>query len=68
MVNENRRDLLEPLIKMVLEEEKKDFKSDLESWEVHEAKLRAEFEAMANAYQDRLIHACTLIKERFKFS
>jgi len=57
---------LEPLLKIVLEEEKKNFRSDFESWEAHEAKLRSEFETMAACYQDRLIHACDLIR-RFGF-
>lgn len=56
---------VEPLLKLVLEEEKKNFHSDLESWEAHEAKIRLEIESMVETYQQRLLHACDLIQKRF---
>ncbi len=58
---------LAPLLKIVLEEEKKNFYSDVESWDSYEAKVRAEFEEMAESYQHRLLHACDLIRKRFGF-
>ncbi|MCE5317564.1 MAG: hypothetical protein LLG04_09440 [Parachlamydia sp.] len=64
--NDAVKKTLEPLIKVVLEEERKNFRSEVESWEAHEAKIRAEFETMAANYQDRLTHACDLIRQRFR--
>lgn len=64
-MSQDPKQALEPLIKMVLEEERKNFHSEMESWESREAKIRAEFESMASCYQDRLSHACDLIRQNF---
>ena len=58
--------LLDPLLKIVLEEEKKSFHNDAHLWEKHEKQLRFEFEEMALSYYERIDHACDLIKKRFR--
>lgn len=65
-MSQDLRTALEPLIKMVLEEERRNFISEMEPWESREAKIRAEFEAMAACYRDRLANACELIKKHVR--
>lgn len=55
-----------PLLKVILEEERKNFHGELESWESYEAKLTHEMVQLAENYHKRLQHACALIQEHFR--